>query len=498
VLFGGAALLGWGFDIPLAVVEIGDEQDALGPVPLELRAPAAGAAAADSLADEGTSQRTSMQAVPLLLAVQAVGTLLVCVWAAGTAVVLVGLLRGLAALVSLRATLVPIREQMLIDAAAQTFRLYGIRRRVELHHTPLALTPFSLGLVRARIVLPQGLADCLNADQLRYVLLHEAAHIRRRDHWVALLQGGCTAMFWWNPLLHRVHVRLARLREQICDDHVIWAGGDGRGFAETLVRVAEWGADGPEVLCSAALLDDRCGPNGDGPCKELEERILRLVQKKPSRVLCMSRRWRLAVAVGGLLISVALPIAGLRAAAFAEENARATHKFPELTTPGQGVRSPAGSLRSELPAPADKHGLGKEWLMQLPAGFVHEVSVTPLGGDRYRLEPRQLNSSGVYEVRGGRLVIVEPNDRRLLGFAWEIHPDGHLTLVDQPPTEKTGVNYLGAVMVPVGTRLPPLPARKPRMPAAKPPGGFQFTVSLKKEVTCDFTFPWLHFMASSR
>ena len=66
-------------------------------------------------------------------------------------------------------------------------------------------------------------------------------------------------------------------------------------------------------------------------------------------------------------------------------------------------------------------------------------------GRRQSLPPRaeRLNSSGIYELRGDRLVIVEPNDRRLLGFAWEVRGDGRLVLVDQPPVSKTGSNYLG-------------------------------------------------------
>ncbi len=85
--------------------------------------------------------------------------------------------------------------------------------------------------------------------------------------------------------------------------------------------------------------------------------------------------------------------------------------------------------------------------MHLPAGFMHRVTLTHLTGERYRLDPELLNNSGVYEVQGDRLVIVEPNDRRLLGFEWEIHPEGHLTLVGQPPLSQTGSDYLGAVMV---------------------------------------------------
>jgi hypothetical protein len=49
-------------------------------------------------------------------------------------------------------------------------------------------------------------------------------------------------------------------------------------------------------------------------------------------------------------------------------------------------------------------------------------------------------------VRKNRLVIVTPNDPRLLGFEWEIQKSNHLVLVGQPPVSKTGSSYLKATL----------------------------------------------------
>jgi hypothetical protein len=88
------------------------------------------------------------------------------------------------------------------------------------------------------------------------------------------------------------------------------------------------------------------------------------------------------------------------------------------------------------------------WRMTLPRGFQHQITLTPVGPNRFRLTPASLNSSGVYELRGGRLVQVEPNaqNRHQLGFEWEVR-GGRLILVAQPPVAQTGSNYLGATLV---------------------------------------------------
>lgn len=365
----------------------------------------------------------------LLLGFQAVGTFLVVVWGLGIGVILVGFLRGLGTLAVLGKTLTEVKDPALSHMATETFERMGLRQRVGLYGTPLPVTPFSLWLVRPLIILPEGLAGHLDSEQLAYVLVHEAAHIRRRDHWVSLLQYWCEALWWWNPLVRGVSARLVRLREQICDDNVIRAGGDGRRFAQALVRIAEWGALRPAALCSVALLEE----SGD----ELQERILRLVRQKQPQALRMTRASIVAIAMFAVLVSATVLVSRMRAA----------------PPPREYDRAGNGSVFATDAAPSGPRALAGDWRMYLPAGFVHSVSLLPMGTDHYRLEPKWLNSSGVYEVRDGRLVIVEPNDRRLLGFEWAIGSDGQLALVGQPPLEKTGANYVGARMLPSASGL---------------------------------------------
>jgi hypothetical protein len=231
-------------------------------------------------------------------------------------------------------------------------------------------------------------------------------------------------VFWWNPLCRAVSAELSRLREQLCDDLAAGPGRHGRRLAEALVAVAEWTSDdAAPVLGATGLLDD--GPDG------LEERVTRLLTPdRPVETRLSARAWvaTLGLAVG--LTGVALAVA------------------PRPAEPGIGLGDdrPAtarGYDGSPIDPPPPK-APGVPYQMWLPAGFTHTVTLTPVGGNRFRLEPKRLNSSGIYELRGDRLVIVEPNDRRLLGFAWEVRGDGRLVLVDQPPVSKTGSNYLGA------------------------------------------------------
>ncbi len=97
---------------------------------------------------------------------------------------------------------------------------------------------FVCGLWRPTLVLPRGLSDSLSAAQLRQALLHELAHVHRRD----LLWGWpveiARVVYFFNPLVHWVGFRLRLERELACDQLAMAL--DGRSpadYVETLIQV---------------------------------------------------------------------------------------------------------------------------------------------------------------------------------------------------------------------------------------------------------------------
>jgi len=85
--------------------------------------------------------------------------------------------------------------------------------------------------------------------------------------------------------------------------------------------------------------------------------------------------------------------------------------------------------------------------MLLPRGFEWQVKLLALGNRRYRLtSKRNLNSLGIYELQGDRLVMVEPDDKRLTEFQWLITNRDSLELVAEPPARKTSSTYLGTAL----------------------------------------------------
>lgn len=95
-------------------------------------------------------------------------------------------------------------------------------------------SPFVLGLFRPVIYLPYH----MELGDLEYVIAHEQAHIRRKDHWWKPLGFVLLCVYWFNPLLWVAYVLLCRDIEGACDEKVIREMGleDRRGYSTALLN----------------------------------------------------------------------------------------------------------------------------------------------------------------------------------------------------------------------------------------------------------------------
>jgi multidrug efflux pump subunit AcrA (membrane-fusion protein) len=100
-----------------------------------------------------------------------------------------------------------------------------------------ATRPFSHGVLRPRIVLPAELCDPDRRELLRHVLLHESAHIWRRDAWGNAVLNFALPILYVHPLYWLLARQAHFARELVADD---WAArhGDRRAYVDHLVAFA--------------------------------------------------------------------------------------------------------------------------------------------------------------------------------------------------------------------------------------------------------------------
>lgn len=94
-------------------------------------------------------------------------------------------------------------------------------------------TPFILGVFRPRIYLPSDLSE----QDTVYVIAHEKAHLKRRDHWWKPLGFLLLTVYWFNPVIWIAYILLCRDIELACDEKVIRDMGLGskKPYSDALI-----------------------------------------------------------------------------------------------------------------------------------------------------------------------------------------------------------------------------------------------------------------------
>jgi beta-lactamase regulating signal transducer with metallopeptidase domain len=113
----------------------------------------------------------------------------------------------------------------------------AVSRPVRLLRSADAGVPAAIGSRQPAIVIPSSADDWLE-DRRRAVLLHEMAHVARRDCLTQLLASVACAVYWCHPAVWWIASRLRIERELACDDRVIAAGTDARDYARHLLEIA--------------------------------------------------------------------------------------------------------------------------------------------------------------------------------------------------------------------------------------------------------------------
>ncbi len=143
-------------------------------------------------------------------------------------------------------------------------RRIGLSRPVRLLVSAVVDVPMVAGWWRPVVLVPVGALSGLPADYMEALLLHELAHIRRRDALVNLLQGVAEALLFYHPAVWWVsgHIRIER--ELCCDDVAAAASGSRLTYARALAQME---------LHRPAHLNAAVAANGG----RLSERIARLL-----------------------------------------------------------------------------------------------------------------------------------------------------------------------------------------------------------------------------
>jgi beta-lactamase regulating signal transducer with metallopeptidase domain len=196
---------------------------------------------------------------------------LLAAWIFWTSVHAVRFVAAVAAIRQARARSVPfpsnVRSELL-----HWVRMGSQGRRATLVLSESVTTAAVLGWGAPMIAVAPSLVKTLRTDELDRVLIHEWAHVQRRDDLVNIVQIVIRTTVGWHPALWWIDRRLHVEREIACDEMAVAVTGSPKTYAECLLKLASLRAT-PRTIQAAPAVLTSCG---------LRARIMKIVSGDPS------------------------------------------------------------------------------------------------------------------------------------------------------------------------------------------------------------------------
>jgi len=126
------------------------------------------------------------------------------------------------------------------DKVDELILILGIRKQIQLLESGIVKVPVVMGIFKPVILLPLGLLAHLPADEIEAILLHELAHIQRKDYFMNLMQSFAETIFFFNPALMWLSSMIREERENCCDDIAISITNSKSKFINALIAFQEY------------------------------------------------------------------------------------------------------------------------------------------------------------------------------------------------------------------------------------------------------------------
>jgi len=189
----------------------------------------------------------------------------------------------------------PFAEKNLFELLEKCKSQMDIRRSLRIIITGKVKSPALFGFLRPVLLLPAEMNEVLSLEELRYVFLHELAHLKRHDVFVAHFVSVVQILHWFNPLVWLAFYRMRADRELACDALVLSKMNvdEPKKYGRTIISLVELFNQNRHLPAMVGIMEDK---------SQLKRRITMITKFKK-----MSKKWTLlSVLVIGLIAAVAL------------------------------------------------------------------------------------------------------------------------------------------------------------------------------------------------
>ena len=296
-------------------------------------------------------------------------------WLLGSALMLTRAGIQVAGAERLRRSCKPLDDSRITQLLAEAQRALNLTRRIRVAVTDKLTSPAVVGVIVPTLILPLTLLTTLTPEQIRFILMHELAHIRRGDYFANLFQLFIEALLFFNPAVWWISHQVRREREACCDALAIELSGAPVDYARTLLHVAETVLN-PPPAAAPAFSDNPREPSS------LTDRVQRLLVPGYRPALRLTWRAMLAaIVVGGTLLFLsAVGARNVVGAVSTNSSEKATEpatnvvESTNIKTPERETKSkPEKKFTHGTFSTSIAYGYSDGWLAPSEGGVLYEI-----------------------------------------------------------------------------------------------------------------------------
>jgi len=235
-----------------------------------------------------------------------------------------------------------------VDCAAGRL---GLSRAPIVRMTQLRVSPLIWCGRKPVLLLPEPLWSSLSREQRDAILLHELAHLKRRDHLLRWADAATAVAYWWHPLVWLLRRQVREQADLSCDAWVTALLPHRRtAYARALIQTKAF-LSSPSTAGSAFALS------------AASSRTRRFTRRL---TMVMLHRTRPGASLSGMLAALSVAALGLVGAPLLatppadEGTAAAVHPHPE-----EGKEKPSGQAASEKAAPSEGETTFEKYLQEV-------------------------------------------------------------------------------------------------------------------------------------
>lgn len=203
-----------------------------------------------------------------------IGLILCILWSIGVFIMILIIIKSVLRFHTLRKSALPLQNPDVYKLYHNCLTEMHITKSLPIYSTAFLKSPVIAGLFKPCIYLPIHLISDYNANDIRYMLLHELGHYKYKDVLSNYIMNIIIVLYWFNPFVWFSLKEMKNDREVACDTSVLklLAEDTYEDYGRTLINFAE----------KVSLTPFPFATGIGGNMKQMKKRIINIANYHPA------------------------------------------------------------------------------------------------------------------------------------------------------------------------------------------------------------------------